>query len=525
MLVNDEMDLYSFLYRWLMDPEWVETIRRALAMGVVMDTWMNGEEEEHVSAEAEALLTREEQRLTARAIRVDAIFPEFKMSREYVHSVFHEVLFSTALFVAQKRKGRREVEVPEVEEAIARLARFIEEEPQDLTAVGALFSAISSHEDLNAIAYYGRMLKEDFLLGRLHRPWSKLVLSAQLEAYQQMGLVECVFAGEGDMLQLTELGRDVLERLRRILEESGEINWRADNQRWVIFGETDYDQVFGRVFPDAGQQTRSYLESLGLQPGMRVLEIGCGTGRATVDLGLCDLVGPTGQVVALDPSAVLLQKLEQKCRDRGIQNVEVVQGVAEDLPFPADSFDAAVAVISLHFTDVATAVSEMTRVTRPTGLVSAVCPPPEFDFRVVPMVAMWFRPLSDLAERFGVSFGERTGLPRDALQAAFEAHLSDVDMRDVPGTVSSEDYQSFLTFVLRGGAFFQNILCRLPYHERWGIIRRLEEDGARIAAATSEEEQRGIMYAQAAYGRVPSTSPNLRRRRSVHTGKDQTLQA
>lgn len=516
------MDLYGFLYRWLIDPEWVETIRRALAMGVVLDTWMNGEEEEHVTAEAEALLTREEQRLTALAIRTGAIFPQFRMSDEYVYSVFHEVLFSTALFVAQKSKGRREVDVPEVLEAIARLLRLIEEEPADITAVGGFFVAISAHEDLNAIAYYGRMLREDFLLGRLHRPWSKLVLSAQLDAYQRMKLVECVFAGEGDMLQLTELGRDVLERLRGILEESGELNWRSDNQRWVIFGETDYDKVFSRVFPDVNEQTRGYLEGLGLQAGMRVLEVGCGTGRVTVDLGLCDLVGPTGHVVALDPSAVLLQKLEQKCQERDICNVEVVQGVAEDLPFPPDSFDAVVAVYSLHFTDVSKAVAEMTRVTKSGGLLSALCPQSEMDAREIPMVATWFRPLSDLADRFGVPFSERNGLPLGALREAFESHLDEVEMRSVSVTASAEDYESFLTFALKGGAFFQNILCRLPYHERWSIIRRLEEDGAKIASATTLEEKRAIFHAEAAYGIVTARTRSKRTQRGRRQAGSET---
>ncbi|EQD46535.1 Methyltransferase type 11 domain protein, partial [mine drainage metagenome] len=151
------------------------------------------------------------------------------------------------------------------------------------------------------------------------------------------------------MLLLTELGRDVLGRLRRILDESGELQWRSENQRWVIFGEMDYDKIHGRVFPESRVQTRKYLESLGLEEGMRVLEVGCGTGRATVDLGLCDLVGPGGQVWALDPSATLLQKLDAKCKEQRIQNVELVQGAAEDLPFPDAHFDAAIAVASLHF--------------------------------------------------------------------------------------------------------------------------------------------------------------------------------
>ena len=301
---------------------------------------------------------------------------------------------------------------------------------------------------------------------------------------------------------LTDHGREVLDRLRAMLEESGELAWRSDNQRWVIFGETDYDTIMGRIGPNSTELTIDYLRGLGLKPGMRVLEVGCGTGRATVDLGLHDLVGPAGRVVALDPSRVLLQRLETKCRARGIGNVELVQGVAEALPFPADHFDAAIAVVSLHFTDADRAVAEMARVTKPGGLVSAVCPAPEFDIRDIPMVALWFRPLSDLAVRWGVPFSERNGLPRGLLKETFTRHLTDVEHRPVPATISAADYRSFLAFMLKGAAFFQNILCRLPYEERWNIIKRLEETGAEIARTTTPEEQQAIFYGEAASGRV-----------------------
>lgn len=383
-----------------------------------------------------------------------------------------------------------------------RLSKFVAAEPEGLMAAAGFFFVVSAYEDLNAIEFYGRMKKEDFLLGTLHRPWSNLILSAQLDSYLRMRLVECTFTGDGDMLHLTELGRDVLDRLRDTLDDAGELKWRAESQRWVIFGEMDYDAVFSHVLPDFNQQTEAYLKSLGIREGMRVLEVGCGTGRATVDLGLCDLVGPSGHVVALDPSAVLLDKLKAKCRERNISNVEAVQGRGEELPFLDGSFDAAIAVLSLHFTDVDQAVSEMTRVTTKGGFVSALCPAPEADAREIPMVALWFRPLSDMAERFGVPFSERNGLPHGLLHKAFTEHLTEIEMRDVPGTASAEDYQSFLAFFLRGAALFQNILCRLPFRERWGLIRRLEVEGAEIAASTSPEEKQAVYYAEAAYGKV-----------------------
>lgn len=496
-------DLFKVVSQRLTHADTVKMVRHALAQGVVLDTWMNGENEEQVSEDAQIALISATEQWTSEALLTGAIFPNHQMPEQYVRSAFHEVLFSTALYVAQNKKGRLEVALPEVDEAIERLSNFIAHEPRKLTVVGDFFFIVSSHEDLNAIAYYGRMKTEDFLLGRFHRPWSNIVLNPSLILYQQLDLVESRFGGESAMLSLSQRGHEVLAWLRDILSDAGELKWRSENQRWVIFGETDYDTVHRHIFPVTDKNERKYLERLGIQSGMRVLEVGAGTGRVTVDLGLCDLVGPTGSVVALDPTAALLSKLTSKCGKRDIKNVEIVQGVAENLPFPNDEFDAAIAVKTLHFTDIAKSVAEMVRVTKPGGFVSALNPPPEFNMREIPIVALWFRPLTSLAEDLGLPFTEHNGLPVGLTKAIFEKYLKDIKVWDVPALVSAEEYQSFLAFFLKGAALFQNIFSRLPYQERWDIIRRLERDGAEIAAHTSKEEKSHLYFQEAVYGRVP----------------------
>ena len=497
-------DLFNVIYQRLTNPDTVEMVKRALAQGVILDTWMNGEKEEQFNEDAESALIAESQRLSSEALHTGAIFPNYPMAEQYVFSVFHEILFSIAMYAAQKKRGRRDVGLREAEEAIDRLNRFISLEPEGLTMVGGFFFTVSAHEDLNAIAYYGGMKKEDFLFGSLHRPWSNLVITPLSVIYEKTGLIETLYTGEGDMVSLTRRGQDMLILLRQVLGDSGELKWRSENQRWVIFGETDYDKIFSKVFPISNQRTRECLERLSLQNGMRVLEVGAGTGRATLELGLCDLVGPDGSVVALDPAMALLQKLEAKCHERGIRNVQVVQGVAENLPFPDNSFDAAIAAFSLHFTDARRAIAEMARVTRPAGLVFAITPPAEFDLRDIPMVASWFQPLTSMAKRFEVPFSERNGLPAGLLRETFEKNLERVETWDVQTICSAEDHVSFLAFMLRGAAIFQNIFCRLPFQERWNIMRRLEADGARLAAETSREEQCGVHHCEAASGRVPA---------------------
>lgn len=60
------------------------------------------------------------------------------------------------------------------------------------------------------------------------------------------------------------------------------------------------------------------LRRLGLAPGMRVLDAGCGPGRVTTPLARA--VGPDGEVYALDGRRVMLEKLRRRVREEGLSN-------------------------------------------------------------------------------------------------------------------------------------------------------------------------------------------------------------
>jgi SAM-dependent methyltransferase len=82
------------------------------------------------------------------------------------------------------------------------------------------------------------------------------------------------------------------------------------------------------------------------------LEIGVGTGRFAAPLGL-----QTG----VDPSPEVLRYAARR-------GIDVVDGVAEDLPFPAGRFDHALVVTTICFVDSPAAmVAEARRVLRPGG--------------------------------------------------------------------------------------------------------------------------------------------------------------
>jgi demethylmenaquinone methyltransferase/2-methoxy-6-polyprenyl-1,4-benzoquinol methylase len=106
---------------------------------------------------------------------------------------------------------------------------------------------------------------------------------------------------------------------------------------------------------------KSALRDAGLAAGMKVLDVACGPGLTT-ECAL-DLVGPTGHVVGLDPSAGMLREARKgPCRN-------LIQGVGEELPFPSGSFDFLSMGYALrHVSDLRTAFREYRRVLRPGGI-------------------------------------------------------------------------------------------------------------------------------------------------------------
>src|SRR4051794_22455753 len=61
-------------------------------------------------------------------------------------------------------------------------------------------------------------------------------------------------------------------------------------------------------------------ERAGITHGWRVIDCGAGPGYATADLA--EMVGPTGAVVAIERSAHFLEVARDRCRKRGLENVE-----------------------------------------------------------------------------------------------------------------------------------------------------------------------------------------------------------
>ncbi len=109
--------------------------------------------------------------------------------------------------------------------------------------------------------------------------------------------------------------------------------------------------------------------SLGrLEPGERVLDLGSGAG--TDSLVAAQMVGESGHVTGLDMTPAMLDKARASAAELGVANVEFVEGEAERLPFPDESFDVVISngVIDL-VPDKDVVFAEIFRVLAPGGRI------------------------------------------------------------------------------------------------------------------------------------------------------------
>lgn len=156
-----------------------------------------------------------------------------------------------------------------------------------------------------------------------------------------------------------------------------------------------------------------------LEPGMHLLDAGCGPG--TVTAGLARAVLP-GKVVGLDSAPEVLEHARAHAAEDRVDNVTYVAGDVYSLDFADAEFDVVYANQLLqHLTDPVRALREVRRVLRPGGLLAVrdadyatMSPHPKF-----PEFADWNRLYHEVAYRNNAEPDAGRTLPAWVRQAGF----------------------------------------------------------------------------------------------------------
>lgn len=107
-----------------------------------------------------------------------------------------------------------------------------------------------------------------------------------------------------------------------------------------------------------------------LQPGMSILDCGCGPG--TITLGLAEAVAP-GQAVGIDIESSMVEQATTIAKDRQVTNVRFEVADITDLPYPDDTFDRAFCCAVLeHLPYPVKALKETCRVLKPGGMAAFI---------------------------------------------------------------------------------------------------------------------------------------------------------
>jgi ubiquinone/menaquinone biosynthesis C-methylase UbiE len=119
--------------------------------------------------------------------------------------------------------------------------------------------------------------------------------------------------------------------------------------------------------------TRAYdtlVAQAELADGLRVLEIGCGTGNVTVRVKRAE---PGAVVIGTDPDPLALARAQRKAQ--GLAGIRFECAYAQELPFADGEFDRVLSSMMLHHLDddvKAGALAEVHRVLRPGGRLHIV---------------------------------------------------------------------------------------------------------------------------------------------------------
>jgi len=197
---------------------------------------------------------------------------------------------------------------------------------------------------------------------------------------------------------------------------------------------------------------RALLQFASDKPGLRVLEVGCGTGHW---LGV---LGPRGiRAIGIDPSAGMLARAKAL-----LPGIELIQGRAEHLASQAESFDRVFCINALHhFSDKLAFLLEARRVLRPHGMILTV------------------------------GLDPHRGVDEWYIYKYFQ-ESAEIDKQRYPSSSSIREWMRMAGFHICVTREVQHLLARLPAREALERGRLDKTVTSQLSVLTNAEYQRGI---------------------------------
>jgi ubiquinone/menaquinone biosynthesis C-methylase UbiE len=152
---------------------------------------------------------------------------------------------------------------------------------------------------------------------------------------------------------------------------------------YVLGGTASEQERLVAQAADFTPQARWLIDQLGIPPGARVVDVGCGPIGILPELA--QAVGPAGVVIGVERESRFVRMAKDEVRSRALPQVRIVQGDGLALGLEAGSFDVAhERLVLINLPQPARMLAELRAIVRPGGIVAAeeidsvswVCEPP-----------------------------------------------------------------------------------------------------------------------------------------------------
>ena len=257
---------------------------------------------------------------------------------------------------------------------------------------------------------------------------------------------------------------------------------QAGQQR--VWNDTarDFSNVTAIAAPAAEVISDRLIALAHVAAGQRVLDIATGVGDPA--LTAARIVGPSGSVVGIDQAPQMLVAARERATAAGLSNTTFLEGNAQTLDLPAQSFDAVLSRWGLmFFLPLVPALAGFRRVLRPGGyLAAAVWGAPQQVPLISASCAAVFgqlgRPLPppDAPGPFNLADQDKLA------QSLVEAGFSNVRTESLTMSVTFPSTDVFVRFQRATNMLVSTVIAQQPEDQQAALWETVAQTGARMAS-------------------------------------------